>query len=120
MVDYKHFGQQGRKKPLIALILKSLLMHFKHRYLTSDELASLKPIDITDWNVPWNPHKFEDDPLKIDYVVRSAEDPNKRNRRAHFENFTDDILDQQDEILGMPGRGRHKKERKPRDQPVFI
>ena len=52
-------------------------------------------------------------------VVRSAEDPNKRNNRVNFDNLTDDILDKQDEVLGMPTRTRHKKGRKPKNQPVF-
>ena len=52
-------------------------------------------------------------------VVRSAEDPTRRNRRINFDNITDNMLDKQDEILGMPSRSRHKVGRKPKKQPVF-
>ena len=52
-------------------------------------------------------------------VVRSAEDPSRRNRRVHFNNITDDILEKKDEILGMPRRTRHKKRRPPKNSPVF-
>ena len=50
-------------------------------------------------------------------VVRSAEDPNKRNRRINFDNHTDVLLDKQDDILGMPQRNRIKRGRKPKNQP---
>ena len=59
-------------------------------------------------------------------MVRSAEDPNKRNRRVNkrnrrvnFENHTDTMLGKQDDNLGMPERNRTNRSRKLKKQPVF-
>ena len=52
-------------------------------------------------------------------VVRSADDPDKRNRRVHFDTDLDDIMDKRDMIKGMPDRKKPVKSRKRQDTPVF-
>ena len=47
--------------------MKAALLHFKHIYPTSEELTTTNPIDITDGSFLWISHKFEDDPLRIEY-----------------------------------------------------
>lgn len=46
-------------------------------------------------------------------VVRSAEDPDKRNQRVKFDNITNKVLDKQDKILGMPEVKKAKRIRNP-------
>lgn len=52
-------------------------------------------------------------------VVRSADDPNKRNRRVHFDTNIDDIIDKQDQIQGMPERKKQTKKRKKKEMLIF-
>ena len=52
-------------------------------------------------------------------VVRSTDDPDKRNRRVHFDTDLDDIMDKRDTIQGMPDRKKPVKPRKRQDTPVF-
>ena len=52
-------------------------------------------------------------------VVRSADDPDKRNRRVHFDTNLDDVMDKRDMIKGMPDRKKPVKPRKKQDMPVF-
>ena len=46
------FWPSGSDKPMIPLTLGGALIHFKHRYPTSDEVVNCTPIDITDCSVP--------------------------------------------------------------------
>ena len=50
----------------IPLTGKGALLHFKH---STDAIANITPIDITEGMVPWTPQKFEDDPYQIQYDI---------------------------------------------------
>ena len=68
----RHGGKQafwptGEEDVKIPLTVKGTLLLFKHRYPTTEEMANITPIDITEGMVPWTPHKFEDDPYQINY-----------------------------------------------------
>ena len=52
-------------------------------------------------------------------VVRSADDPDKRNTRVYFDTDIDNILDKRDKIDGMPERKKFTRTRKKHDMPVF-
>ena len=48
-----------------------------------------------------------------------TDDPDKRNRRVHFDTDIDNILDKRDKIDRMPERKKPTKARKKHDMPVF-
>ena len=45
----------------IPLCLTRALLHMKHREPSEDELATLKPIHITQGDIPWKPGRYNDD-----------------------------------------------------------
>ena len=98
----RHGGKQtfwptGQEDVKIPLTVKGALLHFKHRYPTTDEMTNLTPVDITEGMVPWTPHKFEDDPYQINYDLNApviitdykpSPIPKKRGRPSKTEKDT--------------------------------
>ena len=64
----RHGGTQRFQVPnsggddsIIPLCLTRALLHMKHREPTEEELTTLKPIPITQGDVPWKPGRYNDD-----------------------------------------------------------
>ena len=88
----RHGGKQRFQVPnsggddaIIPLCLTRALLHMKHREPTDEELATLKPIHITQGEVPWKPGNYNDDLSKelFDNVQKLGdEDDNDKEATA--------------------------------------